>query len=70
MAFTIFYGSYLDVTSRRLAFAIAGEVSQAIALMHRFPGGENRDWILYSAWQRLEVPMRFAPDAKIDGDRG
>ncbi len=67
VAFTIFYGSYLDVTSRRLAFAIAGEVSQAIELMHRFPGDENRDWILYSAWQRLEVPMRFAPDAKIDG---
>ena len=67
VAFTIFYGSYLDVTSRRLAFAIAGEVAQAIELMHRFPGSENRDWILYSAWQRLEVPMRFAPEAKIDG---
>ncbi len=67
VAFTIFYGSYLDVTSRRLAFAIAGEVAQAIELMHRFPGSENRDWILYSAWQRLEVPMRFAPDRKIDG---
>ncbi len=67
VAFTIFYGSYLDVTSRRLAFAIAGEVAQAIELMHRFPGSENRDWILYSAWQRLEVPMRFAPGAKIDG---
>ncbi len=67
VAFTIFYGSYLDVTSRRLSFAIAGEVSQAIALLHRFPGAENRDWILYSAWQRLEVPMRFAPDAKIEG---
>ena len=67
VAFTIFYGSYLDVTSRRLAFAIAGEVAQAIELMHRFPGSENRDWILYSAWQRLEVPMRFAPERKIDG---
>ncbi len=66
VAFTIFYGSYLDVTSRRLAFAIAGEVAQSIELMHRFPGSENRDWILYSAWQRLEVPMRFAPSAKID----
>ena len=67
VAFVIFYGSYLDVTSRRLAFAIAGETSQTIALLHRFPGEENRDWILYSAWQRLEVPMRFAPDAKISG---
>ncbi len=69
VAFTIFYGSYLDVTSRRLAFAIAGEVAQAIELMHRFPGDDNRDWILYSAWQRLEVPMRYAPGAKISSNR-
>ena len=68
VAFTIFYGSYLDVTSRRLAFAIAGEVAQSIELLHRFPGSENRDWILYSAWQRLEVPMRFAPGEKIDSN--
>ena len=67
VAFTIFYGSYLDVTSRRLAFAIAGEVAQAIELMHRFPGNENRDWILYSAWQRLEVPMRFTPGGETSG---
>ncbi len=66
VAFTVFYGSYLDVTSRRLAFAIAGEVSQAIELMHRFPGRENRDWILYSALMRLEVPMRFQPGAALN----
>ncbi|WP_158743265.1 ATP-binding protein [Acidisphaera sp. L21] len=65
VAFTVFYGSYLDVTSRRLAFAIAGEVSQAIELMHRFPGKENRDWILFSALHRLEVPMTFAPGEQI-----
>jgi two-component system osmolarity sensor histidine kinase EnvZ len=66
VAFTVFYGSYLDVTSRRLAFAIAGEVAQAIELMHRFPGRENRDWILYSALMRLEVPMRYVPGAKLE----
>jgi two-component system osmolarity sensor histidine kinase EnvZ len=66
VAFTVFYGSYLDVTSRRLAFAIAGEVAQAIELMNRFPGQENRDWILYSALMRLEVPMRYVPGAKLE----
>ncbi len=66
VAFTVFYGSYLDVTSRRLAFAIAGEVAQTIELMHRFPGDENRDWIIYSALQRLEVPMRFVPGETIE----
>ncbi len=66
VAFTVFYGSYLDVTSRRLAFAIAGEVAQSIELMHRFPGAENRDWILFSALMRLEVPMRFLPGATLE----
>ena len=65
VAFTVFYGSYLDLVSRRLAFAIAGEVAQSIQLMHRFPGSENRAWILNSALMRLEVPMDFIPDATI-----
>jgi two-component system, OmpR family, osmolarity sensor histidine kinase EnvZ len=65
VAFTMFYGSYLDLVSRRLSFAIAGEVAQSIELMHRFPGSENRDWILGSAWLRLEVPMNFLPGAKL-----
>ena len=66
VAFTIFYGSYLDVVSRRLSFAIAGEVAQTIELMNRFPGADNRDWILASAWTRFEVPMRFLPGSKVD----
>ena len=38
VAFTVFYGSYLDLVSRRLASAIAGEVAETIALRQRFPG--------------------------------
>ena len=66
VAFTIFYGSYLDIVSRRLSFAIAGEVAQTIELLGRFPGTENRDWILGSAWLRLEVPMRFLPGERVE----
>ncbi len=69
VAFGIFYGTYLDVTSRRLAFAIAGEVAQSIDLMRRFPGQENRDWILSSALMQLQVPMRYAPGARLSGQR-
>ncbi len=65
VAFTIFYGSYLDVTSRRLSFAVAGEVAHSIYLMGRFPGAENRDWILGSALIQMQVPMRFAPGAQL-----
>ncbi len=69
VAFTVFYGSYLDVTSRRLAFAIAGEVAQAVELMDRFPGSGNREWILQSALMRLQVPMRFVPGTQIGSPR-
>ncbi len=69
VAFTVFYGSYLDLVSRRLASAIAGEVAETIALMQRFPGGENREWILTSALLRYEVPMQFTPDATIQPRR-
>ncbi len=69
VAFTVFYGSYLDLVSRRLAGAIAGEVAETIALMHRFPGEDNRDWILRSALLRYEVPMQFTPGALIQPRR-
>ncbi len=69
VAFTVFYGSYLDLVSRRLAAAIAGEVAETIALMQRFPGDGNRDWILRSALLRYEVPMQFTPDAAIQPRR-
>ena len=65
VAFTVFYGSYLDLVARRLASAVAGEVAETIALMQRFPGEENREWILRSALLRYEVPMHFTPDATI-----
>ena len=69
VAFSIFYGSYLDIVSRRLSFAIAGETAQTIELLDRFPGADNRDWILGSAWLRLEVPMRYLPGAALPENR-
>jgi len=57
VAFTYFYGSHLDIISRRLAGSIAGEVAQTIELLDRFPGQE--DWILRTAWLQFEVPMRL-----------
>ena len=59
---------YLDVTSRRLAFAIAGEVAQTggvdatASQAARIATGS-----LYSALMRLEVPMRYVPGAFAGG---
>ncbi len=66
VAFTVFYGSYLDVVSRRLAFAIAGEVAQTISLMRRLPSPDDRAWILNDTLLRFEVPMRFVPGGHIE----
>ena len=63
VAFTYFYGSHLDVVSRRLSGSIAGEVAQTIELLDRYPGQE--DWILRTAWLQFEVPMRLQRGAVL-----
>ena len=66
VAFTFFYGGHLDLVSRRLSQAIAGEVAQTIDLMQRFP--DEQDSILQSALARFEVPMRLQRGANLPAD--
>ena len=63
VAFTFFYGGHLDLVSRRLSGAIAGEIAQTIDLLNRFP--EDTDGILRTAWIQFEVPMRLVPGAEL-----
>ena len=66
VAFTFFYGSHLDIISRRLSSSIAGEVAQAIELLDRYPGPDNEAWILRTAWVQFELAMRLVPDAVLE----
>ena len=66
VAFTFFYGSHLDIVSRRLTGAIAGEVAQTIELLNRFP--DEQDWVLRTAWLQFEVPMRLVRGATLPPD--
>ena len=66
VAFTFFYGGHLDLVSRRLSGAIAGEIAQTIDLLGRFP--EDSDGILRTAWTQFEVPMRLVPGARLPPD--
>jgi two-component system osmolarity sensor histidine kinase EnvZ len=66
VAFTFFYGSHLDIVSRRLSGSIAGEVAQTIELLQRFP--DQQDWVLRNAWLQFEVPMRLVPGAPLPAD--
>ena len=66
VAFTFFYGSHLDIVSRRLSAGIAGEVAHTIELLDRFP--DQQDWVLRSAWLQFEVPMRLVPGGTLPPD--
>ncbi|MDP9095916.1 MAG: ATP-binding protein [Pseudomonadota bacterium] len=64
VTFTIFYGGHLDFISRRLSFAIAGEIAQTIQLIRRYPADEQST--LDTALLLFEVPMHLIPNAKLD----
>ncbi len=65
VTFTLFYGSYLDLMSRRLSGAVAGEIAHTVELLERSPDLADRAWAMRAAWQNFEVPMRFVPDARL-----
>lgn len=70
VALQIFYGSHLDLVSRRLSGAIAGEIAYTIDLLQRFPGEHNRQWILGQAWDQFVISMHVEPGATLSQERG
>lgn len=67
VAYTVFYGSHLDIVSRRLTGAIAGEIAQTIVLLERYP--DDAPLLLRTAFQNFEIPMRLNPGATMEPDR-
>ena len=61
VALRIFYGTHLDVLSRRMASSIAGEVGYTIELLDRFPDPADRDWILSGAAGQFDLTMQLEP---------
>lgn len=66
VTFTLFYGSYLDLVSRRLSGAVAGEIAHTIELLERLPDPEDQARTLSAAWRDFEVPMRLLPGARLE----
>jgi two-component system osmolarity sensor histidine kinase EnvZ len=69
VALQIFYGSHLDIISRRFSLAIAGEVAITIDLLNRYPDAPDRSWVLDNAWRQWELGMRIEPGVKLPGNR-
>ncbi|AHJ67890.1 ATP-binding protein [Granulibacter bethesdensis] len=61
----IFYGSHLDVISRRLSFSVAGEIAYTIDLLRRFPDTADQDWILRHTWGQFAIMATIRPGATL-----
>ena len=65
VALQIFYGSHLDLVSRRLSAGITNEIAYTLDLLHQFPDEADRDWILYDAGERFDLQFRLDPGAVL-----
>jgi two-component system osmolarity sensor histidine kinase EnvZ len=61
----LFYGSYLNLVSRRLSGAVADEINYTIELMRRFPDPADRSWILNDAHEQFNLAMTIEPGAVL-----
>ncbi|MGI4975322.1 MAG: ATP-binding protein [Janthinobacterium lividum] len=61
----IFYGSHLDLISRRLAGAVAGEVALTTEMLARDASDAAREQTLAMARDEFEIAMRLRPGAQL-----
>jgi two-component system, OmpR family, osmolarity sensor histidine kinase EnvZ len=65
VALQIFYGSHLDVVSRRLTGSIANEIAFTVEMMRRLPDPDDRAVILRSAWADFGLNIQLEPEALL-----
>jgi two-component system osmolarity sensor histidine kinase EnvZ len=57
VALQIFYGSHLDLVSRRLSGGVTSEIAYTLDLMRQFPDQADREWILHDASRRFDLAI-------------
>ena len=67
VALQFFYGSHLDVVSRRLTGGVAGELAYTLELLNRFP--DDQSWILRMAHEEFDLVLRMEPGAVLPKTR-
>lgn len=65
VALQVFYGSHLDVISRRLAGALAGEIGFVIELIQRDPSPETRAFVFREVAWRFDMTLAFDEGASL-----
>lgn len=61
----LFYGTHLNVISRRLAGGVAGDVAMVVELLARNPSAADRGWIFREAAWRLDLSLAFESGAVL-----
>ena len=61
----LFYGSHLDIVSRRLSAGVAGEINQTLLLLERYRRPGDREWIIASASDQFQLGMHVQPHARL-----
>jgi len=69
VAFQVFYGSHLNIISRRLSSAVVGEIATTIELLRRMPDPADQAWALQNAWEQFELAMHLLADAPLPEER-
>ncbi len=70
VALLIFYGSHLNLISRRLSGAVAGEIAQTISLLRATDEEADRDWILAMAQRDFDLRIHLLPGARLNPSPG
>lgn len=69
VALQIFYGSHLDLVSRRLSGGVTGEIAYTLDLMRQFPDDADREWILRDASQQFDLNITLDRGAILPNTR-
>lgn len=65
VALQIYYGSHLEVLSRRFAGSVAGEIGYTLDMLRRFPDAADRDWIMRQARDQFELDIGLKRNAAL-----
>jgi two-component system osmolarity sensor histidine kinase EnvZ len=65
IALQVFYGSHLDVISRRLAAGVAGDIAMVVGLLDRETEAKDRSWIFREAAWRLDLSLAYEAGAML-----
>ncbi|HTI83321.1 MAG TPA: ATP-binding protein [Acetobacteraceae bacterium] len=63
VALQLFYGSHLDVVSRRLTGSVAAELAYTLELMNRYP--QDEQWILRTVARQFDLAVRLEPGVTL-----